>query len=141
MKRLLIVCMAALTTPMAIAESYTMNGYTYTYGFICDNNWQEVGIDILPKGPQGAGGKIPSVSPHPSGDFVIPDEFPDSSGTNFLPVVNIGYLERLGKYPGKGCAMYSDTMTSVVIPNTVTNIALAAFAECTELALVRFPKY
>ena len=110
----------------SMCESYTVGGYTYNYEVLY-NNGLPSGVNIKPR---------QAVSPNPTGDFVIPNHLPYDS-TNFLPVVNIGYYK--GKGEPDGHAFYSSTMTSVVIPDTVTNIDVTAFADCTSLVSVKLP--
>ena len=120
----------------SFAYEHAIGGYTYNYTIIDGK-----GADIRPIFNTSSHNTSPAVNPALTGDCVMPLRLPDHTGTNSVPVVNIGYQPNSGRYSGTGCAFSSRTMTSIVLADTVTNIALTAFAECTELVSVTFPKY
>ena len=134
MKKLMIVtCLSALATASTWAATWTVDGYTYSYDILANG-----GVNIRPILNTSSHNTEPAVSPSPSGDFAIPDYLPDAN-TNFLSVVNIGYQPIYGRYAGTAKAFSSSSMTSVVIPDAVTNIDMSAFADCTSLVSVRLP--
>ena len=130
----------AAGTLCCILHSYgyehTIGGYTYNYAIIDDK-----GADIRPIFNTSSHNTSRAINPAPTGDCVMPLRLPDHTGTNSIPVVNIGYQPDFGRYAGTGRAFSSSTMTSIVLADTVTNIALTAFANCTALTSVQFPKY
>ena len=139
MKHIKMFIITMITTGMAMgvsAYTNTVNGYTYEYEV-----WA-LGVNISPIYNTSSHNAIPAVSPTPSGDFVIPTHLPDAS-TNYLPVVNIGHYFMAHTYSNPtriGKAFSSGLMTSVKIPDTVVNIGITAFADCTALVSVDFPK-
>ena len=106
----------------ALCSAYEIDGYKYTYTIM------DGGINLRPVLNTSSHNTDLAISPRPAGDFVISEYLPDSK-TNFLPVVNIGYQPDWGRYAGSGHAISSGTMTGVVIPDTVTNIDVSAFAD------------
>jgi len=124
-------------TSSALAERYSVDGYSYNYEILYSDGLPS-GVCIRPIFRSSSNYTDPAVSPRPVGDYAIPNYLPYDS-TNFLPVVKIGYQPNFGSYAGTCRAFSSSTMTSVAIPNTVTNIDLGAFAECTALESVHFP--
>ena len=132
MIKLITACALSCTTSLLLADSHTVGGYTYNYSY------SNGGINIRPVFDVSSHNTALAVRPQPTGDYVIPSYLPDGE-TNYLPVVNIGYQPRFGQYAGTANAFSSSAMTSVVIPNTVTNIDRTAFANCTSLEYIKFP--
>ena len=137
MKKLIWMACAFSCAILSMLADHTVNGYTYNYEILY-SGVQPSGVNIRPIFNSSSHNTASAVSPIPTGDFVIPEYLPYDS-TNFLPVMNIGYQPDFGRYAGTAKAFSSPYMTSVVIPDTVTNIDLAAFADCTALISVKLP--
>ena len=118
MKKLLMFVlggMLAAAMPLA-AETEYANGYTWTYR----THWSGKGVSIC---DDYSGWTSSVVSPEPTGAVTIP------SRLGGQPVISIGS----GAFSG-----YSN-MTSVTIPNSVTEIEDSAFDGCSGLKSVTIP--
>ena len=102
MKRLIMMCCAAVATWNVYADSVTTNGYTWTYS-ISDSGLATIG-----------NGKDVAVEPAPIGDFLIPEEIGGYS------------VSGIGDHAFTGC----EALTSITIPSNVTSIGHGAFERC-----------
>ncbi|MCR5750362.1 MAG: leucine-rich repeat protein [Kiritimatiellae bacterium] len=109
MNRLFAAFTAAVMASGAWAETQTVSGYTWTYRIMSDGG-TEIFYD------NGYGGDT-AVSPKPNGTVHIPT------------VLGSAFVTSIGPNALRAC----DDMISVVIPESVTNIADYAFYRCENL--------
>ena len=142
MKKLLLILLVAMLALPSVARDieYTYEGQTLTYTVI-DEDAKTVETKA---GYVSAGNNV-------SGDLVIPSQIKD--GDEVYDVVSIGEyafqdcsgltsitipesVTEIGRYTFRGCI----GLTSIIIPESVTEISEGTFAECNGLTSITIPE-
>ena len=116
MKKLMLMkCASAFAGLMAVAETETVNGVEWYYEV-------KDGHAVL-----GGGYNVPAISKDAEGKIVIPEKLGGYAVTD------------ISSFAFSAWRTWRDKITSVTIPNSVTNIDSYAFSGCRELAGITIP--
>ena len=114
-KLMLMTCASAFAGLMAVAETETVNGVEWYYEV-------KDGHAVL-----GGGYNAPAISKDAEGKIVIPEKL---GGYDVTAISDFAFSAR---------RPWREKITSVTIPNSVTNIGSYAFSGCRELADITIP--